>query len=448
MKQDISKIEYVVREPNTYMMATIKPDAELQDFCIEMAMRNQIPGVLSMNFQFEDGDTILTYDITGMRRISDVLAIEQKKEAVFLLLSNLVRSIQGLPNYFLHASQCLLSCDCVFVDRHFQVGLALAPLKSDTEDSSPLLKQFFMELIGVCTAGGKHQYYADLLAYLVQPDFHLEEFAELIQRKNGAAYIVAQPESIKSKVDMPVSGNVPQKPSMLDKIHDNKRPPVDQVGEEKKEKLVSTPAPFAIPGSQGGIAIPGGGIAAEEKKKGKKERREDGHKLFGFSLGKKKATPEVSLNEEVHIVSSGNPTKPSADAVSAAPQMPGAGQEVWHGTVSFEGYDAGNTELIGAVSDRQGLGLMYNGRYIDINHFPFTVGRSNCSFIIESPKVSRHHITFLQEGEEVFVRDESSSNHTYVDGVMLPPYTPYPLHDGAELRLGSERIQIKMGNRV
>lgn len=446
MKHGITEINYMVREPKTYLTATLAEDAELQEFCLEMAARNRIPGVLPVTCQFEDGNTVLAYDISGMRRISDVLMTESKKDAVFLLFGNLIQVFRTLPDYFLHASQCMLSCDCVFVDRYFQVGLALAPMKSDTEDSSAQLRQLFMDALSVCTTGSRaQQEYANLLAYLIRPEFHMDDFAKILETGKGNT-----PDAeVKMASAKPMPAVQPAKPreEPVEKKQAEKKIAVPNAASAEKGKNPS-PDSFAIPGAKGGFAIPGGGSVPESKKKpDRKEKNEksgDGHKVFGISFGKKKVAPEVSLNEEAHIISGGTPDISISSAVPPVPKASGHGesQEQWHGTVSFENYDNGKTEFCGFASAEKDLMMFYNGRTISVDRFPFTVGRTNCDFIIDSNKVSRHHITLTEADGSFFVQDESSSNHTYIDGVMIPPYSPCALHDGAELRLGNERITV------
>ena len=58
---------------------------------------------------------------------------------------------------------------------------------------------------------------------------------------------------------------------------------------------------------------------------------------------------------------------------------------------------------------------------------------------------ARTHATILRDGQRYLIRDENSSNHTYVNGVMIPPYTPVELEDGCEIRMGSEEFRFQQG---
>jgi pSer/pThr/pTyr-binding forkhead associated (FHA) protein len=51
-----------------------------------------------------------------------------------------------------------------------------------------------------------------------------------------------------------------------------------------------------------------------------------------------------------------------------------------------------------------------------------TIGREadiSVGSLTDSKFVSRVHATFIKEGDDWFIRDEQSTNHTYVNSVML-----------------------------
>lgn len=452
MKQGISNISFVVKEPKNYLVAELEEGVDLQDYCITVAERNSIPGLLTVSRQFDNGADVLYFDVTGKKRVSSVLNPEQKDVAVFLTLNYIVEALKGLPDYFLHSSQCLLDADYVFVDSHFQVGFALVPMKSDPEDGSAQIREFFMNLLALCTSGQNQNRYAHLMAYLIHPEFRLDEFAQLIAgsvgRAPSAAIVREKPvnrpaapaamgkpaPAAKEKIGVAASAE-PVKGGVLPARADSGDP---KPGKGKEEK--GTNGGFAIPG----VAIPGGGKVPpipEPKKKAQKEPKEPKQqKKPFFSLGKKKVEEEVRMNEEVHVVSGGTPAPQAFPQAHQAPQN----QTPWNATVSFENFGGGQTEFIDTGVDG-GSALIYQGRTVPMAQLPFTIGRLDCSFLINSPKISKRHITIWQEGNEFYVRDENSLNHTYLNGLMLQPFAATVLPDGAELRLGNEKLTVRLG---
>ena len=158
------------------------------------------------------------------------------------------------------------------------------------------------------------------------------------------------------------------------------------------------------------------------------------------------------MDKEAHMVSSAipvpAPATPAPVPVGAAapasnvpaPEPYYGGQ--WSGTVQLA--EQGATEFIDSAASL-GAALLHGGRRVALTAQTFTVGRVNCSYVVDNPKVSRTHATILRDGQRYLIRDENSSNHTYVNGVMIPPYTPVELEDGCEIRMGSEEFHFQQG---
>ena len=147
MKTGVRSITYAVAEPRTYLVIGLESGVEPVEFCVRMAERNRIPGLLPMHQQIDDGETALYFDISGKRRLQDVLR-EAGEKQLLMLLSSLIRTLQGLPEYFLRSGQCLLEPECAFADGQGGVFLPLVPMESDPQDSNPLLRSYLTALLG------------------------------------------------------------------------------------------------------------------------------------------------------------------------------------------------------------------------------------------------------------------------------------------------------------
>ncbi len=56
--------------------------------------------------------------------------------------------------------------------------------------------------------------------------------------------------------------------------------------------------------------------------------------------------------------------------------------------------------------------------------------------------VSRRHARIFFQDNRFYVEDLGSTNGTYLNGLRLEPYSPRPLGDGDELRLGQVLIRV------
>lgn len=59
--------------------------------------------------------------------------------------------------------------------------------------------------------------------------------------------------------------------------------------------------------------------------------------------------------------------------------------------------------------------------------------------------ISRQHAFILHKGEHYYIKDNKSTNHTYVDGKEVPADEEILLKDGAMITLGGEDFTFKMG---
>ena len=80
---------------------------------------------------------------------------------------------------------------------------------------------------------------------------------------------------------------------------------------------------------------------------------------------------------------------------------------------------------------------------ISILHKEFMVGKSvNCDYqIIDNKKVSRKHAIFRISNGECYVRDNASTNHTFINGQLLQPGVEVMLSNDDNIRMGDEEFK-------
>lgn len=70
------------------------------------------------------------------------------------------------------------------------------------------------------------------------------------------------------------------------------------------------------------------------------------------------------------------------------------------------------------------------------------IGRNKTNeLVISDPLASRHHATVYMGGETLMIRDEGSSNGTYVNGAQI--YEPTPLNDMDKIQFGDEEFTVR-----
>lgn len=79
---------------------------------------------------------------------------------------------------------------------------------------------------------------------------------------------------------------------------------------------------------------------------------------------------------------------------------------------------------------------------IHVSRYPFTIGRRAefCDHAIEDPCISKRHVTILLREGQPYIRDNGSSNGTFLNGKRLPANTDVELPSGARFRIGNEEL--------
>ena len=88
-----------------------------------------------------------------------------------------------------------------------------------------------------------------------------------------------------------------------------------------------------------------------------------------------------------------------------------------------------------------------NNEKIVLNKPMFRIGKESTYvdyFVGDNPAVSRSHACFVSRGEEVFVMDTNSTNHTFVNGERLQSNTEFKLDHGDHVRLGNEEFEFRV----
>jgi hypothetical protein len=120
-------------------------------------------------------------------------------------------------------------------------------------------------------------------------------------------------------------------------------------------------------------------------------------------------------------------------------------------TVLSVGSGIGETTVLGAttaiVQDMPHLIRMKNNEKINLNKPVFRIGKEKSYvdyFIGDNTAISRSHANFITRDGEYFVTDTNSTNHTYVNGVMIQSNVEKKLAHGDKVRLANEDFEFKL----
>ena len=121
-------------------------------------------------------------------------------------------------------------------------------------------------------------------------------------------------------------------------------------------------------------------------------------------------------------------------------------------TTVLGGGNMGETTVLGVssaatIQENPHLIRAKNNEKINLNKPVFRIGKEKSYvdyFIGDNTAISRSHANFISRDGEYFVTDTNSTNHTYVNGVMIQSNVETKLVHGDKVRLANEDFEFKL----
>ncbi|MGI5999535.1 MAG: DUF6382 domain-containing protein [Candidatus Merdisoma sp.] len=241
------------------------------------------------------------------------------------------------------------------------------------------------------------------------------------------------------------------------------RTPVGQAEQSKKQK-------FGLFGSKKEKAPKSEKPVKEKKAKekpvkekkslfgGKKKEKDSqpSYAAVGFQVpGQPVVMPQAGSSASVGHAGAPAPG-PQAAARSGMQNSSGSGQPVrtvpgnFGSTVVLNGGESAGTVVLSAQPDlhpRAWLLRVRNSQrmYLDKNVVRMGSDQSYVDLVIpDNRAVSRSHADILCQEDGYYVRDNNSTNHTYLNGQAVAPGQLVRLEDGARLRLADEDFEVHL----
>lgn len=85
-----------------------------------------------------------------------------------------------------------------------------------------------------------------------------------------------------------------------------------------------------------------------------------------------------------------------------------------------------------------------SGVAIDINQGEFWIGKNQSDLIINKPTISRKHAVIMQKGNHFFIKDNGSTNRTYVNNQEIPPNASVEIFHGNFIKFADEEYEFQI----
>lgn len=482
---------------SAFLVYPLNAEDQLDTMGIGMISNNHIPHILPISFTQIDEARYLRYSISSKITLESFFSGMVTRKRLLGIFIGICEAIEAGDEYMLESSMLVLDKKYIFANVSTgEPYLVYLPVLDDRE---PLdLGKFFKEIMFGTQFDPSEDcsYVAGIINFLnTSTHFSLKEFETLLYKlkdykpgqeapapkkqmgpPSGAAPKPVEPPATEPKTPpqkvvvppMPKPNSVVTPPSAVippvipkPAVPASASPKENKKGgafEEKKGTFKGIPE-FAIPGQEDkngqnpAPVQPKPATEGTEKKKG----------LFGFGAKKAQGKQTPASAPVVPMT----PPAPSSGFVKAEartpdwagsrPVSPNAGQ-----TTTLQGISpptvvlspaAGATTVLsnhGAPdmpAPRPVLVRSKTGEVTVIDKILFRIGTEQSFanlWISDNSAVSHAHADIINHEGNYFVRDNNSTNHTYLNGTQLVSNQEYQLESGDELVFANERFLFEI----
>lgn len=476
---------------NTYLVYTIEPSDEIDSMSLGMMTNNKIPGLAPAIFEQMDTTKYIKYNISAKVSVKQFFTGAVNRKRLLGVFSGIVNAMISAEEYMIDAGSILLDLDYIYADvSTCETELICLPIMSDSEPVN--LGAFFKNIVFGTQFDQTENcdYVARIINYLNSMSvFSLLEFkgilAELEEGKNLKQQEVQKPSS---KIEQPAVPTIQKQPTII---------PVEQrtipqgsrqeITQEKRAKDIASQSmaaqkatniqmsPFDMPAAEQPQHIEGKKKMSamylmmhysKENKQKYKEQKEQTKKQMktgvqsqNFAIpGQPSAAPVIQpasipqntpAPQQKPITTAPAPANPVQSTMP--PQMV-TGSANFGETTVLGGNTIGETTVLNAAqqSDYQPKPYLIrtkNNERILLDKPVFRIGKEKSYvdyFIGDNTAISRSHASIITRDGEFYIVDTNSTNHTYVNDVMLQSNAETKISGGTKIRLANEEFEFKL----
>lgn len=442
---------------NEFLVYELEGKEQLDTVGVGMISNNQILHILPVTYTQMNEKRYLRYSVSSNVSLDCFFGGIVSRTKLLNILRGICEVIEESSKYMLESSMLVLDRRYIYVNASTgDVELIYLPIMNQERqlEFAGFLKQFMLSAqFDVSEDCG---YVAAIINHLnVYENFSLKEFKALLHTLSNQENRINEQLPVRvtpQPVTPPPAPPVFVKPTVLPQT------PVETSAPQKKSKksLFGEKAKKKDPVAGEGVknpsfAIPGlekQSVALEMPKQEKKEK-EVSKKKFGFGRKEKKKS-DASGVSGISIPGAGEMSDESnvkrftkAEAHPVNWVQPVSCHDDAEQTMLFT-----NDEQTTMLFDQDELNIpkailvqRKNGKRTLVNKSLFRIGKKQSFvdlWVSDNKVVSRSHADIIIHEGNFFIRDNNSTNHTYLNGTLLAGNQEYPLTNGDQIVLGNE----------
>lgn len=432
---------------SNYLVYSLESEDELDTVALGMIGNNAIQGILPMFFMQNNEKRFVKYNITAKVTLKMFFEGVITRARFLNIISSVCSALMACDDYMLEMSSFLLDVDHIYVDVSTSKAYLIC-LPVVNQNSQLNYKDFFKNILfsSQFDQNENCDYIAKTISFLNTNQGvtlkDIKDFAEkLLDNNNQHEAAEDSPEIIHNTAES-VS-----KPAYMPVVEFSSAPQPVNAGIAVKQSVQTA----AVSEIKDPVVKKGFTFGFHKNKADKKQKEKHSNSGGGLSMAIPGVEPpKPSPTSFETSVKTENPLEPSEikqnyfndvstpvnflDSTDVSPSAP-----ISMNTTVLSSDMLGN-------SDSPKLYRVKTNTLVSIDKPIFRIGKE-ASFvdycISDNSAISRSHANIIQRGGEYFVVDANSTNHTYVNNMMIQANEEIKLEQGTRLRLANEEFEFR-----
>lgn len=471
---------------NSYLVYKLGVDEQVDTLSLGMLSNNKITGFAPVLYTQLDEDKFLKYTITSRVSLKQVFSSVISRERLLTVLIGIIDAIIVSDDYMLTPGSIVLDINNIYVDvSTYSVVLICLPIM-DKDMSDKDAKKFFKQLLFDIQVDQSENtdYFSRIINYLnMGNELSLVDFRLfLLSFKSDAPVAMGMSGMLNAGNQQAATSERQEKPERQEKAEQPesmKTVNVPRPSESSQLKSIQIPGgkedsadSICIPGMSGEIKVDKPekqkkglfsflshkekNTEAQEpepkkKEKAKKEKKHKEKNVKGMDIAIPGMSTQVPPQQEPKSPDRQEPARGNTGAFRTMPlqSMGGAATNFGETTVLGTGAGAGETTVLSEFSFDNSVPFLIrtrNNEKIYIDKPVFRIGKERNYvdyFISDNTAVSRSHADIISKNGSYYVEDMNSTNHTYVNGMIIHSGVQVPIKHGDKVTFANEEYEFR-----
>lgn len=445
---------------NCYLVAEIPLGAELDTMTLGMITNNRIDGLAHVIFTQLDSSKYVKFNITSYITLKQMFQEPINKAKLIRVFSGICNAVSNAEDYMIDLNELIYDIDKIYVDidsmEVFLICVPVVDLGQNVANIGVLFKNIMFS--AQFDMNENNDYVGKIINYLNSVEsFSTVEFNKMLGKmKQDNSAPVPQAASAPQVTSAPPAAPVPQ--VVL-------TPQVAPAPQTAPPVMVQKSAPALvtpnIPNMQN-QPKPGkekksrGLFGSKELKKvkekpAKKEKKEKVAKRGNNMAMSNIAVPGQSapIGAASAAANSSQAAIPTSPVIPAQPQMPATAAGNFGETTVLNAGMVGETTVLSPSqmeTVQPYLIRIKTNERIALTKPVFRIGKEKSCvdyFVSDNTAVSRSHANIVNHDGRYFVEDMDSTNHTFINGQMIPRKVETEITHGAKIRFANEEFEFR-----